>query len=167
MTHCSKVKARNLRRKLLSLDIDEGLRIENRTHDIRLFVNKSASGIFVLQLCNHKNGKENSNNNFFYFDSDEKVIKFIKSKFEKNFTIWSYWKWLKYFVSEAINEHIENWFNHYNITFILIIFGKSMFQKESGYRESSTHYYLVISLCITSSKSLCIQLLINNFLWSM
>lgn len=90
MTHCSKVKARDLRRKLLSLDIDEGLRIENRTHDIRLFVNKSASGIFILQLCKHKDSKEKSNNNFFYFDSGEKVIKFIKNKFERNFSIWSY-----------------------------------------------------------------------------
>lgn len=89
MTRCSKVKARDLIRKLLSLDIDEGLRIENKTHNIRLFINKNASGLFVLQLCNHKDDKEN-NNNFFYFDSDEEVIKFIKNKFERNFSIWSY-----------------------------------------------------------------------------
>lgn len=90
MTHCSKVKARDLIRKLLSLDIDEGLRIENKTQDIRLFINKSASGIFVLQLCNYKDDKEISNNNFFYFDSGEEVIKLIKNKFKRNFSIWSY-----------------------------------------------------------------------------
>ena len=90
MTRCSKVKTRALIRKLLSLDIDEGLRIENNTHNVRLFINKNASGLFVLQLCNHKDDKENSNNNFFYFDSDEEVIKFIKNKFERNFSIWSY-----------------------------------------------------------------------------
>lgn len=89
MTRCSKVKTKDLIRKLLSLDIDEGLRIENKTHNIRLFINKNASGLFVLQLCNHKDDKEN-NNNFFYFDSDEEVIKFIKNKFERNFSIWSY-----------------------------------------------------------------------------
>ena len=89
MTRCSKVKTKDLIRKLLSLDIDEGLRIENKTHNIRIFINKNASGLFVLQLCNHKDDKEN-NNNFFYFDSDEEVIKFIKNKFERNFSIWSY-----------------------------------------------------------------------------
>lgn len=89
MTRCSKLKTKDLVRKLLSLDIDEGLRIENKTHNIRLFINKNASGLFVLQLCNHKDDKEN-NNNFFYFDSDEEVIKFIKNKFERNFSIWSY-----------------------------------------------------------------------------
>jgi hypothetical protein len=90
VTRCSKVKTRDLIRKLLSLDIDEGLRIENKTQNIRLFINKNASGIFVLQLYNHKDDKENSNNNFFYFDSCEEVIKFIKNKFERNFSIWSY-----------------------------------------------------------------------------
>jgi hypothetical protein len=89
VTRCSKVKTKDLIRKLLSLDIDEGLRIENKTHNIGLFINKNASGLFVLQLCNHKDDKEN-NNNFFYFDSDEEVIKFIKNKFERNFSIWSY-----------------------------------------------------------------------------
>ena len=95
MTHCIKVTARDLLRELFSLDIDEGLRIESSSKDTRLFINKSASATFVLQLCNNKDEKENSsnnnnNNNFVYFDSAEEVIKYIKIKFGRNFSIWSY-----------------------------------------------------------------------------
>jgi hypothetical protein len=91
MTHCIKVKARDLLRELFSLDIDEGLRIESSSKGTRLFVNKSAAATFVLQLCNNKAEKMNrNNNNFIYFDSAEDVIKFIKTKFGRNFSIWSY-----------------------------------------------------------------------------
>jgi hypothetical protein len=90
MVYSNKVKTRNLTSKLLSLDIDEGLRIESSVHHIRLFINKSASGTFVLQLCNNKDDKENRNNNFVYFDSAEEVIKLIKMKFGRNFSVWSY-----------------------------------------------------------------------------
>jgi predicted RNA-binding protein (virulence factor B family) len=77
------------------LDIDEGLRIESSSKDTRLFINKSASATFVLQLCNNKDEKENinnnnNNNNFVYFDSAEELIKYIKIKFGRNFSIWSY-----------------------------------------------------------------------------
>ena len=90
MVYSNKVKTRNLTSKLLSLDIDEGLRIESSVSGIRLFINRSASGTFVLQLCNNKNDKQNRNNNFVYFDSAEEVIKFIKVKFGRNFSAWSY-----------------------------------------------------------------------------
>ncbi len=90
MIYCTKIKTRNLTSKLLSLDIDEGLRIESAVQGIRLFINKSASGTFVLQLCNNKDDKENRNNNFVYFDSAEEVIKLIKMKFGRNFSVWSY-----------------------------------------------------------------------------
>jgi hypothetical protein len=96
MTRCIKVKTRDLLRELLSLDIDEGLRIESSSKGTRLFINKSASATFVLQLCNNKDEKENinnnnnNNNNFVYFDSAEEVIKYIKIKFGRNFSIWSY-----------------------------------------------------------------------------
>jgi hypothetical protein len=95
MTRCIKVKTRDLLPELSSLDIDEGLRIESSSKDTRLFINRSASATFVLQLCNNKDEKENSsnnnnNNNFVYFDSAEEVIKYIKIKFGRNFSIWSY-----------------------------------------------------------------------------
>ncbi len=90
MVYSNKVMTRNLTSKLLSLDIDEGLRIESSVSGIRLFINKSASGTFVLQLCNNNNDKENRNNNFVYFDSAKEVIKFIKMKFGRNFSAWSY-----------------------------------------------------------------------------
>ena len=90
MIYCTKIKTRNLTSKLLSLDIDEGLRIESSVHGIKLFINRSASGTFVLQFCNNKDDEENKNNNFVYFDSTEEVIKLIKMKFGRNFSVWSY-----------------------------------------------------------------------------
>jgi hypothetical protein len=92
MIYCSKVKARDLLRKLSSLDIDEGLRIESSIQGIKVFINRTASGTFVLQLCHDKDDKNNrnNNNNFVYFDSAEEIIKFIKSKFGRKFSIWSY-----------------------------------------------------------------------------
>ena len=90
MVCCNKVMKRNLKNKLLSLDIDEGLRIESSVHGIILFINKSASGTFVLQFCDNKDDKENRDNNFVYFDSAEEVIKLIKMKFGRNFSVWSY-----------------------------------------------------------------------------
>jgi hypothetical protein len=91
MTHCIKVTARDLLRELFSLDIDEGLRIESSSKGTRLFINKTASATFVLQLCNSKAKKlDRNNNNFIYFDSAEDVIKFIKTKFGRNFSIWLY-----------------------------------------------------------------------------
>ena len=90
MIYCTKIKTRNLTSKLLSLDIDEGLRIESSVHGIKLFINRSASGTFVLQFCNNKDDEENRNNNFVYFDSAEEVIKLIKMKFGRNFSVWSY-----------------------------------------------------------------------------
>jgi hypothetical protein len=92
MVYCSKVNARDLLRKLSSLDIDEGLRIESSIQGIKVFINRTASGTFVLQLCHDKGDKSNrnNNNNFVYFDSAEEIIKFIKSKFGRKFSIWSY-----------------------------------------------------------------------------
>jgi hypothetical protein len=72
------------------LDIDEGLRIESSVHGIRLFINKSASGTFVIQFCNNKDDKDNRKNNFVYFDSAEEVLKLIKIKFGRNFSVCSY-----------------------------------------------------------------------------
>jgi hypothetical protein len=90
MVYSNKVKTRDLTSTLLSLDTDEGVRIESSVRGIRLFINRSASGTFVLQFCNKKDDKENRNNNFVYFDSVEEVIKLIKIKFGRNFSVWSY-----------------------------------------------------------------------------
>ena len=92
MVYCSKVKARDLLCKLSSLDIDEGLRIEISIQGIKVFINRTASGTFVLQLSHDKDDKNNrnNNNNFVYFDSAEEIIKLIKSKFGRKFSIWSY-----------------------------------------------------------------------------
>jgi hypothetical protein len=90
MIYCTKVKKRDLPRKLLSLDIDEGLRIESPNQHLRLFINKTASGTFVLQLCKDKDDKANRNSNFVYFDSAKEIIKFINTKFGRRFSVWSY-----------------------------------------------------------------------------
>ena len=90
MVYCSEVKIRDLLHKLSSLDIDEGLRIQNSKKRVRVFINKNASGTFVLQFCNNNDDKENRNNSFMYLDTPDETIKLIKSRLGKDFSVWSY-----------------------------------------------------------------------------
>ena len=44
------IKTKNLTYRISSLDIDEGIRIESLTSLEKIFINKDASGNFVVQL---------------------------------------------------------------------------------------------------------------------
>jgi len=74
----TRIKAAELAGKLAALDIDEGIRIEKA--GIKMFVNKNASGIFVVQF----------GDDFQYLDSGKRVINLIKSKFGIIYKIWAY-----------------------------------------------------------------------------
>ena len=78
MSRGTRIKAAELAGKLAALDIDEGIRIEKA--GIKMFVNKNASGIFVVQFCD----------DFQYLDSGKRVINLIESMFGFNYTIWAY-----------------------------------------------------------------------------
>ena len=88
-------KAKRLAKKLQTLDIDEGLRIEESSvQGKKMFVNKNASGIFVVQLVVNNNNQKSSgsyyNDDIKYFDSAEQVIAFVNSRFESRFTVIQY-----------------------------------------------------------------------------
>jgi hypothetical protein len=85
-------KSNQLAKKLLTLDIDEGIRIESSIQRKRIFVNKNASDVFVVQLVvdSNNNSSDYDNNDVRYFDSTDEVIEFVNSHFQNRFTIVEY-----------------------------------------------------------------------------
>ena len=85
------MKSKQLARKLLTLDIDEGIRIESSIQlKKRMFINKNASGLFVVQLVDNNNSSDYSNNDVKYFDSAEEVTEFVNLHFQSHYTIVEY-----------------------------------------------------------------------------
>jgi hypothetical protein len=74
----TRIKTGELANKLAALDIDEGIRIETGVD--KMFVNRNASGVFVVQ----------SGTEFQYVDSAKQVVKVIKSKFGSKYSLWAY-----------------------------------------------------------------------------
>ena len=88
-----KGNAERLAKKLQTLDIDEGVRIEESSiQGKKIFVNKNASGTFVVQLAinNQKPSGIYDNNDIKYFDSAEQVIELVNSQFDSSFTVIEY-----------------------------------------------------------------------------
>jgi hypothetical protein len=85
-------KSNQLAKKLLTLDIDEGIRIESSIQRKRIFVNKNASDVFVVQLVvdRNNNSSDYDNNDIRYFDSTDEVIEFVNSHFQNRYTIVEY-----------------------------------------------------------------------------
>lgn len=86
-------KSNQLAKKLLTLDIDEGIRIESSIQRKRIFVNKNASDVFVVQLVvdsNNNNSSDYDNNDVRYCDSTDEVIEFVNSHFQNRYTIVEY-----------------------------------------------------------------------------
>jgi hypothetical protein len=71
-------RAGELAGRLEALDIDEGIRIENAGD--KMFINRNASGVFVVQ----------HGNDFQYLNSAKHVVKTTKSRFGSNYTVWVY-----------------------------------------------------------------------------
>jgi hypothetical protein len=88
-----KDKVERLAKKLQALDIDEGIRIQGSAiQGKKIFVNKNASGIFVVQVAvnNQKSSAIYDNNDIKYFDSAEQVIELVNSQFDSIFTVIEY-----------------------------------------------------------------------------
>jgi len=85
-------KSNQLAKKLLTLDIDEGIRIESSVQRKRIFVNKNASDVFVVQVVvdSNNNFSDYDNNDVRYFDSTDEVIEFVNSHFQNRYTIVEY-----------------------------------------------------------------------------
>lgn len=70
-----------LEKALSSLDIDEGTRIESPKKNEGMFINRSLSGSFVVQV-----GEEE----FYYFYSAAQVIRLAERIFGKRYSAWKY-----------------------------------------------------------------------------
>jgi hypothetical protein len=82
-----------LAKRLQTLDIDEGIRIQGSAiQGKKIFVNKNASGIFVVQVAvnNQKSSAIYDSNDIKYFDSAEQVIELVNSRFDSIFTVIEY-----------------------------------------------------------------------------
>ncbi|MGC2668607.1 MAG: hypothetical protein WA220_05430 [Candidatus Nitrosopolaris sp.] len=84
---CVQIKERDLPKRLASLDLDEGIRIEGQSQTTKIFINRNASGNFVVQFVDNMNSLNNSTHNIKYLYSPAEVLKFVKSTFDKNFSI--------------------------------------------------------------------------------
>lgn len=81
-------KEKELAKKLISLDLDEGIRIEQSSQRAKLFINRNACGNFVAQFVDEEEKNPNSEiNDILYFSSDIEVLEFVKSRFNNNFSI--------------------------------------------------------------------------------
>jgi hypothetical protein len=80
-------KEKDLSKKLISLDLDEGIRIEHQSQQKKLFINRNACGNFVAQFIDKKKNQNSEINNIQYFSSDVEVLQYVKSRFNKNFSI--------------------------------------------------------------------------------
>jgi hypothetical protein len=83
-------RSKRLAKKVLTLDIDEGVRIEESSlQRKKIFVNKNASGIFVVQVV-VKDRHCDYDKDVRYFDSAEGVVEFVNLTFQGPFSIVQY-----------------------------------------------------------------------------
>ncbi len=78
MPRGTRIRAGELASRLAALDIDEGIRIENAGD--KMFVNRNASGVFVVQY----------GSDFQYLESARQVVNAIKAKFRSKYALWVY-----------------------------------------------------------------------------
>ncbi|MGA8844173.1 MAG: hypothetical protein WB511_11375 [Nitrososphaeraceae archaeon] len=74
---------------LKSLDIDEGIRIESTINKRMLFVNRKASGYFIVQEYGPMDDSS-SNGNTRLLSNAQKVVKLIHRRFEGSYRLSSY-----------------------------------------------------------------------------
>ncbi len=82
MPRGTRVKAGELAGRLAALDIDEGVRIERSSGGIKMFINRSPSGVFIVQFDDSKD--------FQYLASAKQVAALVRAKFGSRFVAWIY-----------------------------------------------------------------------------
>ena len=82
---CSRtLKPRELPRVLKSLEVDEGIRVDGADARLRMFVSKSHSGLFAIELVDKLARNRVSNeSNIQYLNSVNDVLLHIRSNFKK------------------------------------------------------------------------------------
>ena len=84
LKHSRILKPRKLPRVLKSLEVDEGIRVEGPDAGLRMFVSKSHSGLFAIELVDRlaSNGVSDGSN-IQYLNSVNDVLLHIRSNFKK------------------------------------------------------------------------------------
>jgi hypothetical protein len=78
------LKPQELPRVLKSLEVDEGIRVEGPDAGLRMFVSKSHSGLFAIELVDKLARNRVSNeSNIQYLNSVNDVLLHIRSNFKK------------------------------------------------------------------------------------
>ncbi|MDP9498481.1 MAG: hypothetical protein M3P20_00830 [Thermoproteota archaeon] len=78
------MKPRELPRVLKSLEVDEGIRVDGADAGLRMFVSKSHSGLFAIELVDKLARNRVSNeSNIQYLNSVNDVLLHIRSNFKK------------------------------------------------------------------------------------
>ena len=78
------LKPRELPRVLKSLEVDEGIRVDGADAGLRMFVSKSHSGLFAIELVDKLARSRVSNeSNIQYLNSVNDVLLHIRSNFKK------------------------------------------------------------------------------------
>ncbi|HEY3525750.1 MAG TPA: hypothetical protein VGK47_06115 [Nitrososphaeraceae archaeon] len=78
------LKPRELRRVLKSLEVDEGIRVDGADAGLRMFVSKSHSGLFAIELVDKlARNRVSHESNIQYLNSVNDVLLHIRSNFKK------------------------------------------------------------------------------------
>lgn len=84
MVTLRRFRTRELPRVLKSLEVDEGIRVEGPDAGLRMFVSKSQSGLFAIELVDKPAHNRVSNeSNIQYLNSVNDVLLHIRSNFKK------------------------------------------------------------------------------------
>lgn len=84
LRHSRNLKPRELPRVLKSLEVDEGIKVEGPDAGLRMFVSKSQSGLFAIELVDKPAHNRVSNeSNIQYLNSVNDVLLHIRSNFKK------------------------------------------------------------------------------------
>jgi hypothetical protein len=85
------LKPQELPRVLKSLEVDEGIRVEGPDAGLRMFVSKSHSGLFAIELVDKLARNRVSNeSNIQYLNSVNDVLLHIRSNFKKEPSFYVY-----------------------------------------------------------------------------
>jgi hypothetical protein len=84
LRHSRTLKPRELPRVLKSLEVDEGIRVERPDAGLRMFVSKSQSGLFAIELVDKlAHNRVSNESNIQYLNSVNDVLLHIRSNFKK------------------------------------------------------------------------------------
>ena len=83
-------RAKELQRILETLDLDEGVRIEKSGQQYKMFISKSPSGVYIIQVTSGRSQKHNEDAKVEYLGSTTDVLSMIRSIFRKGASYYIY-----------------------------------------------------------------------------